>query len=541
MTVNASRFAANEWNDSLSGDFLWNNTNFGEAVTEVMTPLTWSVIQFTLEDWVYLPGFLTVGNIGGYPYLNISVFATVFHTLGRSRKDLFEMMEGTLYMRLPDEMQIPLIPTPRWKVLSILRQIASIQIKQWMGIKRLPAYVETNQAWFERLKERITQEKTRAGLAALWEAEIESHIKGGVWTVLGIADSSASCAMKLRRELTSLVGPEDASALIGNVGMDADLLQSLGPLVGLAKVASDEITRQEYLESYGHRGPHEFELSVPRPLEDPAWFDRELGKLRREPLDIQGMLTRQREKFQVAWERLAGSHPRKVQHMHRRLAESARGVRLREEARSAYVRDRWLVRIFALRAGELIGLGSEVFFLRLDEVLQSLRGDDSALGAIPARQEMYRRLKTLPPLPSIIRGHFDVIQWAVDPQRRGDIFDAGSSFPRERTSVIRGSPGSAGRVEGLVRVIEHPEEGDQLLEGEILVAVQTDIAWTMLFPRATAVVTDVGAPLSHAAIVARELGIPAVVGCGDATARLKTGDHVRVDGGRGTVEILDRK
>ena len=61
---------------------------------------------------------------------------------------------------------------------------------------------------------------------------------------------------------------------------------------------------------------------------------------------------------------------------------------------------------------------------------------------------------------------------------------------------------------------------------------------TPIFPRAAAIVTDVGAPLSHAAIVARELGIPAVVGCNDATMRLKTGDRVRVNGSQGTVEIL---
>ena len=73
-----------------------------------------------------------------------------------------------------------------------------------------------------------------------------------------------------------------------------------------------------------------------------------------------------------------------------------------------------------------------------------------------------------------------------------------------------------------------------------MVTVQTDIAWTLLFPRAAAIVTDVGAPLSHAAVVARELGIPAVVGCGDATMRLKTGDWVLVDGGRGEIHILDR-
>ena len=76
------------------------------------------------------------------------------------------------------------------------------------------------------------------------------------------------------------------------------------------------------------------------------------------------------------------------------------------------------------------------------------------------------------------------------------------------------------------------------MAGEILVTTVTNIGWTLLFPRAAAVVTDVGAPLSHAAIVARELGIPAVVGCGDATMRLKTGDRVRVDGGKGLVEIL---
>ena len=89
-----------------------------------------------------------------------------------------------------------------------------------------------------------------------------------------------------------------------------------------------------------------------------------------------------------------------------------------------------------------------------------------------------------------------------------------------------------------MRVIATFEEGDQLQAGEILVTILTNVGWTPLFPRAAAVVTDVGAPLSHAAIVARELGIPAVVGCGIATMRLKTGDRVRVDGGKGLVEIL---
>jgi pyruvate,water dikinase len=156
--------------------------------------------------------------------------------------------------------------------------------------------------------------------------------------------------------------------------------------------------------------------------------------------------------------------------------------------------------------------------------------------------EAYRQHKDLPSYPPVIRGRFDPFAWAADPDHPIDIFDAqrqGAARREPDPHLVLGSPGSAGVVQGTVRVVDHPGTGDLLQLGEILVAVQTDIAWTLLFPRVAAVVTDVGAPLSHAAIVARELGIPAVVGCGDATARLKTGDRVRVDGARGIVERVE--
>jgi len=93
---------------------------------------------------------------------------------------------------------------------------------------------------------------------------------------------------------------------------------------------------------------------------------------------------------------------------------------------------------------------------------------------------------------------------------------------------------------GLVRIVKSPEEGNQLKPGEILVAVTTNVGWTPIFPRAAAVVTDVGAPLSHAAIVASEMGIPAVVGCRNATMLLKTGNRVRVNGGAASVEVIEK-
>ena len=107
------------------------------------------------------------------------------------------------------------------------------------------------------------------------------------------------------------------------------------------------------------------------------------------------------------------------------------------------------------------------------------------------------------------------------------------------TAIVSGTPASPGRASGPVRVIHGPLDFDELQPGEVLVAPLTAPAWTPLFNRAAAVVTDVGSAASHASIIAREYGIPAVVGCGDATARLRTGMGVTVDGTTGNVEPAD--
>ncbi len=91
---------------------------------------------------------------------------------------------------------------------------------------------------------------------------------------------------------------------------------------------------------------------------------------------------------------------------------------------------------------------------------------------------------------------------------------------------LAGLPASPGRASGPVRVIRTPEEFDRLQPGDVLVAPATTPAWTPLFARAAAVVTDTGSPLAHASLAAREYGIPAVVGTGNATARLQDGQIV---------------
>jgi pyruvate,water dikinase len=105
-------------------------------------------------------------------------------------------------------------------------------------------------------------------------------------------------------------------------------------------------------------------------------------------------------------------------------------------------------------------------------------------------------------------------------------------------SVLAGTPVSPGVAVGLVRVVFDPS-GVQLTPGEILVCRGTDPAWTPLFLAAAGLVTEVGGLMTHGSVVAREYGIPAVVGVHDATTRLRTGERARVDGTNGRITILD--
>ena len=108
-------------------------------------------------------------------------------------------------------------------------------------------------------------------------------------------------------------------------------------------------------------------------------------------------------------------------------------------------------------------------------------------------------------------------------------------------AVIKGIGGSAGQVTARARVLAGPQEFGQMEPGEVLVASITTPAWTSLFAMAAGVVTDIGGPLSHSSIVAREYGIPAVLGTAVATRRIASGERIRVDGDAGTVTLLDQQ
>jgi pyruvate,water dikinase len=104
---------------------------------------------------------------------------------------------------------------------------------------------------------------------------------------------------------------------------------------------------------------------------------------------------------------------------------------------------------------------------------------------------------------------------------------------------LTGAAGSPGVAEGVARVVLDVDEIASVRDGDVLVCTITSPAWAPIFPKVKAVVTDIGGVMSHAAIVCREYGLPAVVGTGRATSELTTGQTVRVDGSTGIVTVVD--
>jgi rifampicin phosphotransferase len=531
--------AREQWNDSLAGDYLWSNGNLGEALPDVMTPATWSFIELFMSRMTFppsLPGYRGYGRIGGRFYVNVSMSISLEALVGISPRR-FAALLGPVLGKLPPVQEIPRPRLPRWKAIRLMVPATVAKLRRVIANqKQMPTFLAGAPGRCERLRAEIEQTTDAMALAGLWPAKVRPLLEEAC-DMLATATSRSTTLLSVPGKLATLVGEADSALLLSGHESEGTPLASLGPVTALARLARGEIDRDTFVRQYGHRGSQEVELSLPRPAEDPAWIDDQLAALRGTARDADRLLAGQAAARGAAWERLARQDPKKAATARKLIARWARVARNREAVRSEVARSVWVARTWVRRAGELTGHGDDLFFVELPETFGLLRGDQAPLARVGARRAAYETYRALPPYPALIRGRFDPVRWAADPNRRGDYYDERAQAAKP-DDTITGFPGAAGVIEGTVRVLRAPEDAAQLGEGEILVTTVTNIGWTPIFPRAAAVVTDVGAPLSHAAIVARELGIPAVVGCGNATMRLHSGDRFRVDGGKGTVEVL---
>jgi nucleoside-diphosphate-sugar epimerase/phosphohistidine swiveling domain-containing protein len=322
------------------------------------------------------------------------------------------------------------------------------------------------------------------------------------------------------RDITALAGPEVASAqclaAVHRLAADARrsptvaaLLQTPGPhLDTLARhIPHFHAAFEAELALIGHRGPAEVEVASNTYADDPELLLRMVAKA-----TVAATLRAPQPPDVPVWARPFA-------------AEAAVQLRDREVRRDKMVRAIWVLRNLLREFGQrLVRDGAladpdDVFYLLVDE-LDALPAD--LRGLVATRRREWQRLAALVP-PEAFSGQWRPVSEAATVLRPGD--------------SLHGLGVSGGRARGRARVVE-PHNLAELRPGEVLVAKVTDVGYTPAYAFAAAVVTELGGPISHAAIVAREYGLPCVVNARAATGRLPTGSLIEVDGGTGHITML---
>jgi rifampicin phosphotransferase len=288
-----------------------------------------------------------------------------------------------------------------------------------------------------------------------------------------------------------------------------------------------------FLARYGQRCPGEFDLTVPRWAEDPSMIVElvRAGLLHPATETVAARIGRLGRERWVEVERAAASSPFWQRPLLRRLARRLEAyMPLREAPKHAAMFFFQRVRAAALEAGSrlverrLLAARDDVFFLRWSELAALLSGGRPA-GDLAKR--LAHRRET-----------FAGFQAERSPNflRSDGVPVEAPELSVEEPGVFRGVGASHGRASGPVRILRSPDPS-AMDDGEVIVVEFADPGWTPLFPRACAVVMEVGGMMCHAAVIARELGIPAVFGVAGATSTLRDGQTVEVDGGLGTVTV----
>jgi pyruvate,water dikinase len=317
-----------------------------------------------------------------------------------------------------------------------------------------------------------------------------------------------------------------------------DLLQTLRAHAEQDGMVKDWLARFDaFLARSGHRAPQELELSVPRWIEGPSMI-LELVRAGLEVPAREGVedrLGRLRAESEAHVAAAVAAAPVWKRPLMRGLARAVRAyMPLREapkhHAMQMFLRTRGAAQELGRRlaARGLLSTLDDVFFFALDELDTLLRAphepplDDPR--EIVARRRQELASSRTRQAPALVRS--DGVPVEV-PE------DADSTNPAADGS-LHGIGVGGGRGEGPVRVLRSPDPR-KFTEGDVLVMAFADPGWTPLFPRAAAIVMEVGGTMCHAAVVARELGIPAVFGVKNATQLLKDGEWVTVEGDEGAV------
>jgi pyruvate,water dikinase len=550
--------------DGGDAETVWSRANVGEALPGAATPLTWSIARsfsergfrraFSSLGCTMPRGARLVANVHSRFYLNLTLFMRIAAQVpGLDPKTLIDLGGGSeveilekqvvgvsrraFYARLP--LTAARLLTEQMRLVGEVDRFDAYAARVRQSLGAIDFTILPDDALAGALRDaRRLLDRCGELMLSCASASLASHV--ALKTVL--ARASPVGAERIAQALSAGVG--DLESALPGIALnqvaavarrDAAARRALleGSVRTIADLPEGETRRAflRFLDAHGDRAVREAELATPRWSEDPSVPLAMLSAaLRADRPDPEAQLRSARERA----ERELAEAERRLSMVEMSLvrvlvARSQRFSRLRERTRAWVTRVLGMLRAIALeidrrltRGDPELGVGA-VFFCTYDELLAALHaGRPDVTELVRMRRAEFARDERRPDPPVSFVGCPPAVV-----------------LPPAPGVTLRGLPASGGVVEGRARVLSPAgRDSARLAPGEVLVARTTDVGLSPLFLVAAAVVTELGGPLSHAALVAREYGVPAVVNVPSVTTAIKTGDLVRVDGDRGVVERL---
>ena len=560
---------------------IYTRGNVGEVFPDPVAPLSWTIAGIPgaeegwRDAWVKFGIFdrdefsdeqlEILGVFGGYCYLNVSL-SRIFGV--RTPGLTPEMVDYSLFGEQPDI--LPYQPQPTDESPEHTEQIGATL--QWiLTATELPELLEEQRAMAQLRAE-------RPDLSALSDQELidrplelfdtwfrrlfSQHlfisycafVPLGIMQTIAEAIGDPTAAMRLVAgvggvdsaapslamwDLGRTIAASSELSAAFDAGVDGvlDRLRAAGGSDAPAFLAAFD----QFLYEFGSRGPNEWEARCPTWETNPELALTAIDRMRLSPASAdprghQSELARDREELTAKVTEMLSGDPEAQGQFVAGLRAAALFLPGRERTKTNIVRlvqeGRVCLHEFGRRmvaAGHFDEVG-DFGMLKGDELKVFLQDPASYREAIRTRRARWEELNGLNP-PFVLNGmYIPTTEW----ERRADHRVATAA----EGDVLHGIPGCPGEAVGRARVIPDPFEGGDSQPGEVLVAPRTDPSWTPLFVPAAGVVVDVGAQMSHAIIVSRELGIPCVVSVTDGTQRIPDGAMVRVNGTTGEVTIL---
>ena len=521
---------------------VWSRYNLIEVLPEP-TPMTWAVVQHLLSgsggsgqmyrDVGFTPSplldHLTVYDlIGGRPYCNLS--REPFMQAKKSQMDYpFQKYKSSPLLALTPE------PDPK----SMYRGFGRLL--------RLPGFI-WRQMSFARKLARLSQtfaEDFRSKVIPTFVADIETAESEDVvqldppallqrfefWvkrTLVDFARKSLKPTMfaqfslsVLEQQLRKPLGPERTREALAELSAGAHADPEADFPHAILEATAGRLVRSEFLRRFGHRASKEMELAQPRWSEDSAALDRILHVDNKMTQSTAHVLTAQQRWEKIAAEAKLNAFVSKWMATHVDRLQTYLG--LRESAKHYLMRGYAVIRQSLVELDRRYRLNGGIFYLQPDELPRLIQGEN--LNVLIEDRRKSRTIALALEIPPVVFS--DDLEAIGRPQP----IPAGLSH-------LQGIALSAGVAEGPALVLTDPSAAP-MSEGYILICPSTDPAWVPLFIHAKGLVMESGGSLSHGAIVAREFGLPAVAGLPGVHRQLKTGQRLRVDGGRGTVVVLE--